>query len=86
MNRSKGYGATPGDYEPVNHFERDVANEMLTRADDRIRALEAALRRARPYVLNHDCADAAELEATGLTMRAIDQALGSELETSAQRD
>lgn len=50
-----------------------------------VEQLSAVLRRARPYVLNHDCADAAELEAMGLTMRAIDQALGSELETSAQR-
>jgi hypothetical protein len=44
---------------------------------DKANRLEAALRRARPYVLNHECADAAELEAQGLTLRAIDLALRS---------
>jgi hypothetical protein len=48
---------------------------------ERIGALEAALRRARSYVLHHDCADASELEALGLTMREIDLAFGSVPET-----
>lgn len=51
----------------------------------RIARLEAALRRARPYVLNHEFADAAELEACGLTLHAIDAALGSVQETEGEQ-
>lgn len=78
MNRSKGYGATPGDYEPVNHFERDVANEMLTRADDRIRALEAALREL--WNASEGCSD------REINARLDARALLTELETKGEQE
>jgi hypothetical protein len=41
-----------------------------------VRKLEAALRRARPYVYNAEVADSADLEARWLALNQIDSVLG----------
>lgn len=62
---------------PAAVMHQDAMNEIVL-LKARLRELEAALRQARPYVDQARCADAAELEAQGCTLRLIDAAFPEE--------